>query len=144
LRVLVAIFIALTLALSGPALAGSENKKAKDKGKSETQATTGAANSGKASAGRASDKERSIIESFLKQGKMPASYVNAEPLPPGIAKKLRRGGTLPPGIAKRTPPPELMRQLPQRPGQEWIVAGHDILLIEVATHVIVDVLTGMF
>jgi len=33
-------------------------------------------------------------------------------LPPGIAKKLERGGTLPPGIAKRYLPDDLRQNLP--------------------------------
>lgn len=127
--------VAAVLALSGPALAGNQGKKPKDKGKDAAQ---------QMGPGMVTASERAIFESYMKKGKLPAGFKDAKPLPPGIAKKLQRGGTLPPGIAKRYPPSDLMRQLPPRPGQEWIVAGHDILLIDAATHLIIDVLHGMF
>ncbi len=50
---------------------------------------------------------------------------------------------MPPGIAKRFLPNNLVAQLPARPGQQWIVAGTDIVLIEAATRLIVDVLKGV-
>ncbi len=47
---------------------------------------------------------------------------------------------MPPGIAKKSLPNNLLAQLPARSGQQWIVAGTDIVLIEAATNLIVDVL----
>ncbi len=47
---------------------------------------------------------------------------------------------MPPGIAKRYFPSDLMGQLPPRPGQQWLVMGTDILLIDVATQLVLDVL----
>lgn len=65
----------------------------------------------------------------------------AQSLPPGIAKNLRRGKPLPPGIAKQALPDGLIRLLPPAPrGYERIVLGGKILLVEVATQVIHDVL----
>lgn len=62
-------------------------------------------------------------------------------LPKGIAMKLARGGTLPPGIAKRNLPSSLNRQLPERPrGQEYKVVDDNVVLIEAATGVILDIL----
>jgi len=65
----------------------------------------------------------------------------SKPLPPGIAKNLARGKPLPPGIAKQQLPGDLMRQLPPvRPGYERVVVDGRVLLVEVATQVIHDVL----
>lgn len=62
------------------------------------------------------------------------------PLPPGIAKKVARGGSLPPGIAKRYLPRDLDTRLPPQPaGVERIVVGSDVLLVEAATGLIYDI-----
>lgn len=62
-------------------------------------------------------------------------------LPPGIAKNLRRGKPLPPGIAKQALPSGLLDRLPPAPdGFERIIVDGKVLLIEVATQVIHDVL----
>ena len=63
----------------------------------------------------------------------------AEPLPPGIQRQLERGKPLPPGIAQRFDGP-LANQLPRYPGYEWERVGADVVLIEAATRVVVDVL----
>lgn len=63
-------------------------------------------------------------------------------LPPGIAKNLTRGKSLPPGIAKQYLPEGLRRELPAPPaGYERIMVDGRILLVEIATQVIHDVLT---
>jgi hypothetical protein len=63
-------------------------------------------------------------------------------LPPGIEKNLARGKTLPPGIAKKALPDELRRVLPPvRDGHERIIVAGKILLVEIATQVVRDVLT---
>jgi len=63
-------------------------------------------------------------------------------LPPGIAKKLERGGTMPPGIAKQVLPGDLESQLPPvRKGYERRVVGEDVLLVESATGKIADIIT---
>ena len=62
-------------------------------------------------------------------------------LPPGIAKNLERGKPLPPGIAKQQLPGDLIRRLPPvRPGYERVVVDGRVLLVEIATQVIHDVL----
>ncbi|UQI42643.1 anti-virulence regulator CigR family protein [Vreelandella venusta] len=63
----------------------------------------------------------------------------AQPLPPGIQRNLERGKPLPPGIAKRFDDP-LASQLPHYPGYEWERVGADVVLIEAATRIVVDVL----
>jgi len=65
-------------------------------------------------------------------------------LPPGIAKNLARGKSLPPGIAKQYLPDGLQRELPTPPtGYERIIVDGRILLVEIATQVIHDVLTDV-
>ena len=67
---------------------------------------------------------------------------NGKGLPPGIARNLARGKPLPPGLAKEQLPGDLQRQLPPLPrGYDRIVVAGKILLIEVATQVVRDVLT---
>ena len=64
--------------------------------------------------------------------------------PPGIAKNLARGKPLPPGIAKRSLPYDLIRALPPvMDGHERIIVAGKILLIEIATHIIIDVLSDV-
>ena len=88
--------------------------------------------------------ERAVIADYLDRNRasLPTTLAGAKPLPPGIAKKIARGGTLPPGIEKKTLPGGLLAQLPIRPGQEWRLVGTDLLIVEIASNVIVDVLTG--
>ncbi len=63
-------------------------------------------------------------------------------LPPGIQKKLERGGTLPPGIAKKYLPEDLDRDLPPAPsGYERIIHGSDVLLVEIDTGKVADIIT---
>lgn len=66
----------------------------------------------------------------------------AESLPPGIQRNLERGKPLPPGIAKRFDG-RLASQLPQYPGYEWERVGADVVLIEAATRIVVDVLVDV-
>lgn len=96
---------------------------------------------------RFSSKEISVIHDFFhdyhvdnhvdkKGGKK-----GSKPLPPGIAKNLERGKPLPPGIAKRSLPNDLLVQLPPvADGYERVVIAGKILLVEIATQVIHDVL----
>lgn len=66
----------------------------------------------------------------------------AESLPPGIQRNLARGKPLPPGIAKRFDG-HLASQLPYYPGYEWERVGADVVLIEAATRIVVDVLVDV-
>lgn len=62
-------------------------------------------------------------------------------IPPGLAMK---GGALPPGIAKRQLPSTLLTRLPPPPqGYERVIVDNDILLINIATQMIHDVLTDI-
>ena len=65
-------------------------------------------------------------------------------LPPGIAKNLQRGKALPPGIAKQQLPEGLVVALPPVPkGYERVIVDGRVVLIEIATQVIRDVLTDI-
>jgi hypothetical protein len=92
-----------------------------------------------------SDKEISTIRAYYqdhgpkkgdkKKGK------GRKGLPPGIAKNLRRGKPLPPGIAKQALPDGLVRLLPPVPrGYERVILDGKVILVEVATQVIHDIL----
>jgi hypothetical protein len=80
------------------------------------------------------DERRIIVDYYNRHGATP------DRLPPSIAKNLARGKPLPPGIAKKVLPGDLLARLPQRVGHERVIAGADVLLIEVASGVITDVL----
>jgi len=78
---------------------------------------------------------RAIIRDYAQSN---PGMVGGDNLPPGIRKKLARGKPLPPGIAKKMPG-GLHSQLPMRAGYDYRTVGADVLLVEVATGVIVDV-----
>lgn len=67
-----------------------------------------------------------------------------KPLPPGIRKNLARGKPLPPGIAKKAPPSAMLGRLPRHPGYEWQMAGTDLVLVQVGTAIVADVLKDVF
>jgi hypothetical protein len=63
-------------------------------------------------------------------------------LPPGIAKNLQRGKPLPPGIAKRDLPQGLESSLPgKHDGYESLIVGNDVVLVEIDTGKIADIIT---
>ena len=95
-----------------------------------------------------SDKEIRIIDAWYEEhgsgyekGK---GKHKSKGLPPGIAKNLSRGKPLPPGIAKQHLPDGLVHALPPPPrGYERVIVDGRILLVEIATQVIHDVLTDI-
>ena len=139
MRPLLPLFMIVALALSGPAFAG---KQSKGHGKGNNQGRTAEVQTRKTMAAVSTAAERSLISGYLTRNRagLPSIFANAKPLPPGIANKIARGGSMPPGITKKFLPNNLLAQLPARSGQQWIVAGTDIVLIEAATNLIVDVL----
>lgn len=65
-------------------------------------------------------------------------------LPPGVAKNLARGKALPPGIAMQHLPDGLASILPPPPrGFDRVIVDGRVLLIEVATQMIHDVLVDL-
>jgi hypothetical protein len=63
-----------------------------------------------------------------------------KPLPPGIRKRLARGKPLPPGIAKQVAPEELVKLVAVPSGYRLEEVGLDVLLVEVATGIVHDIL----
>lgn len=78
--------------------------------------------------------ERALIGDYYR-----SHPVDVQSLPPGIRKKVGRGKPLPPGIAKKFPG-DLRDRLPARPGYDYRTVGADVVLVEAASGVIVDVL----
>ena len=75
-------------------------------------------------------------------------YFAAQPvawtaLPPGIAMNVARGKRLPPGIAKKLPQGALAG-LPRYEGYEYVQVGRDIILIEAASRIVIDVIERIF
>ena len=98
-----------------------------------------------------SDNEISVIRAYYqdtsnggsKNGNGKSGKGNKS-LPPGIAKNLQRGKALPPGIAKQTLPGGLVSLLPAPPsGFERVEVDGKVLLVEVATQIIHDVLEDL-
>lgn len=140
LRILAAV-LAVSLAAATPALAQG---KGKDKGNGNPGKGSGTATEEVVEGIAAgvlgailTDDERRIIHRWF--GEHPDA-VKAKSLPPGIRKKLARGGAMPPGIAMQVMPDDLYRQLPRRYGRHYEIVGTDVVLIDTATRVIVDVL----
>ena len=96
-----------------------------------------------------SEVERQIIAEYFHKhghssGKKAKGKGKPRGLPPGIAKNLQRGKPLPPGIAKQHFPVGLIDKLPPAPrGFERIIVGGKIILVEVATQIIHDVLVDV-
>lgn len=93
-----------------------------------------------------SDQEISIISAWYREhGSGGSKHGNkSKGLPPGIAKNLQRGKPLPPGIAKQHLPHDLDGLLPHPPrGFERVIVDGRVLLVEVATRVIHDILTDV-
>lgn len=89
------------------------------------------------------DGEASMIRAYYREHVVPhnGKKEGHKGLPSGIAKNLQRGKRLPPGIAKQALPTGLNEQLPPPPnGFERIVLSGKVLLVEIATQVIHDVL----
>lgn len=127
--------------------------------------TFGNGNQGKANQGKGSqaknndqrDAGSAVLESVL-TGLVVASITQSDarnlalqygltgysPLPPGIQKNLARGKPLPPGIAKKLVPGPMLSRLPQYSGYEWRVAGTELILVNLATLAVAEVLQQVF
>lgn len=79
-----------------------------------------------------------------KSKKMPPGLAKRNELPPGLQMQIVKNGTLPPGLAKRDLPPDLVLKLPAlKKGLERKIVGNDVVLIQTATGVVLDVLRGV-
>lgn len=89
-------------------------------------------------------KTKGGIGSKDKTALMPPGLAKRDELPPGLERQYQRSGKLPPGLAKRRLPDDLARALPRRDGgYERVIVGNDVLLIQIATGVILDILEGV-
>lgn len=99
-----------------------------------------------------SELERQLTRDFFrrqggnfrgKSTQLPPGLAKRQTLPPGLAMQIQRNGILPPGLAKRNLPPGLASRLPALPpGQQRLIVGNDVVLVERATGLILDVLRG--
>lgn len=65
-------------------------------------------------------------------------------LPPGLQRQLDKNGALPPGLQKKALPSGLQSRLPPVPrGYERVIVDTDVLLVEAATGVVRDVISGV-
>lgn len=121
---------------SAPAASSNASKQGKGKGKaSGGGAATGARPNGSPNDIRFVDADARIIRDYY-QPRM-------HQLPPGLEKKLMRGGTLPPGWQKKISPfpDELSARLGPLPvGHRRVLYGNTALLIRDATNLILDVI----
>lgn len=75
---------------------------------------------------------------------LPPGLAKRDTLPPGLQKQLEKNGRLPVGLAKRDLPDDLASKLPKRDSsQEVTVVDNDVVLIDKATGVILDVITDV-
>ena len=98
----------------------------------------------KARRGTDSDKHSKGNGKKKNKGKsMPPGLAKKDQLPPGLAMQLAKNGKLPPGLEKRDLPDDLESRLPLRKGLKRILAGDDVVLVDTATDIILDVLEGI-
>ncbi len=155
MRFLLAALFAIPLILGAPAQGDAAGKN-KGKGGPTPTYTQGKANKGKTDgvstaalvATVISATERALIGDYVQRAKrshngLPPGLAKRDRLPPGQQKQIQRNGTLSPGLAKRGLPGDLRGQLPHRKGQAYRVVGSDIVLIETATNVILDIMKGV-
>ena len=62
-------------------------------------------------------------------------------LPPGIAKQLARGNTMPRDVVFYPLPYDLRNELPYRSGYDYYIADDKVMLVQIGTNLILDVLT---
>ncbi len=153
MRFLLAALFAFPLVLGAPALVDAAHKHKGKGGPTPTQGQGGKANKGQSddiSTGNLvgtiiSATERALIGDYVQKAKasgqgLPPGLAKRQHLPPGLQKHIERTGRLPPGLEKRRLPGDLRGLLPYRKGLDYRVVGNDIVLIETATEVILDVM----
>ena len=151
MRSLLALLFAVPLLLGAPALVDAAGK---NKGKAGPVPTVTKGKNQGQSGDVATDRllgtvisavERALIGDNIKKAKvkhkgLPSRLAKRQHLPPGLQKHIARTGRLPPGLEKRRLPGDLRSLLPIRSGQDYRVVGNDIVLIEIATELILDVM----
>ncbi len=153
MRTLLAIFFALPLLLGAPVLVDAAGKNKNKGGPVPTKSQGKKSKSGNTSTEQLlttiiSATERALIGDYVQKAKkskkgLPPGLAKRSHLPPGLQKHIDRTGRLPPGLEKRTLPGDLRGLLRYRKGLDYRVVGTDIVLIETATSVILDVMQGV-
>ncbi len=91
-------------------------------------------------------RTRILIQDYYRShsASLPAGLATKGEFPPGEQKRLERKRRLPPGIDQRSLPPDLAQRLPPLPqGYDRVIVGQDVVLVEVSTQTVVDVLHGV-
>ena len=78
-----------------------------------------------------------------KNNGLPPGLAKRDQLPPGLQMQLDQRGALPPGLAKRALPADLQSALPRRVGEQFLIVDDNVVLVERATGLVLDVLEGM-
>jgi hypothetical protein len=78
--------------------------------------------------------------SYIREYYSSRPYSQVASLPPGIRRNLARGKPLPPGIAKRFASTNLSQRVRVPQGYQLMEMGRDVLLVNVATNLIHDIL----
>ena len=151
MRLLLAALFAIPLVLGAPALVDAAHKhKGKGKGgptPTHTQGKSDDISTGALLGTIISATERALIGDYVQKAKASSQGLPpglaGRPLPPGLQKHIDRTGRLPPGLEKRRLPGGLRGLLPRRTGQDFRVVGNDIVLIETATSLILDIMQGV-
>lgn len=102
-----------------------------------------------------SEMERAVIEEYFgvdlekntekrgqeKSKQMPPGLAKKKELPPGLQKQLEKNGVLPPGLEGRDIPDDLKDKLPPvYKGTKRLLVGDDVVLIDTATDMILDII----
>jgi len=148
MRTLIGILgVVMVLAVGGPAMAQSSGSGAMTTDKAMDVVFTTLEKRlireyyGERSRERHADDDDKSGKKGKKNKEMPPGLAKKESLPPGLARQLQRNGKLPPGLEKRRLPQDLERRLPPRDRRfERVVVDTDVVLIETATNVVLDVL----
>lgn len=132
------------LALSSPALAGPKNNKAR--GHSQTPPSQFVETRDYGAVVVFTEDDRDIVEHYFSNPKhLPPGLAKKSDLPPGLQKYVWRTGHLPPGLEKRALPDELSYRLPKLDARyERTIVGHDMILLDSKTGLILDVMQDIF
>ena len=96
------------------------------------------------------EQERIIREWFSSRSNysnLPPGLAKRDNLPPGLQRQLQQNGTLPPGLQKRVQPLPLALEQQLSPimvGMRRVVLSGNVILLEVATARIVDLIRDVF
>ena len=134
MRSLLALLFAVPLLLGAPDLVDAAGKN-KGKANKGNKGQSGDVTTDKLLGTVISAVERALIGDYVKN-----TGVSGQNLSPGLRKHIERTGKLPPGLEKKRLPGDLRSLLPVRSGQDYRVVGNDIVLIEIATELILDVM----